>query len=221
MGLNSFSLERVVEVDPTIMDEEDQEVEDHGHVHDEHCNHDHESHSHTNTDSCSPEGCTDSTHEHNHDHGHEHSHDHNDHETTTTSTTTHTTSGTTTTEPKRKKKKHNLSLVSSVGYTVDGLLDIPKFNQFMSELLQRDAKNIFRTKGVLAFSGQGTTKYVFQGVHEQINFGPCDDPWKDGEKRISKLVFIGKGLNCDLMKERILSCTEDPSTAIVTMHKRA
>lgn len=222
LGLNSFSLERVVEVDPTIMDEEDhEEADDHGHVHDEHCTHDHD---HVHTDSCNHDdhhshdhdhdhsNCTDSTHDHNHSHEHHHEHD-------TTNTTTDVAPSSI--EPKRKKKKHNLSLVSSVGYTVDGLLDIPKFNQFMSELLQRDAKNLFRTKGVLAFSGQGTTKYVFQGVHEQINFGPCDDPWKDDEKRISKLVFIGKGLNCELMKENILNCTENPSTAIVTMHKRS
>lgn len=200
LGLNSFSLERVVEVDPTIMDEED-EVES-GHVHDEHCDH---SHDHEHTDACNQDGCTD----HSHDHSHQHEHDHHNHELPAS------------TEPKRKKKKHNLSLVSSVGYTVDGLLDIPKFNQFMSEMLQRDAKNLFRTKGVLAFAGQGNVKYVFQGVHEQINFGPCEDPWKDDEKKISKLVFIGKGLNPEEMKEKILQCTENPSIANVTMHKRA
>ena len=37
LGLNSFSLEKVVEVDPSIMQED--EPEDTGHVHDEHCGH--------------------------------------------------------------------------------------------------------------------------------------------------------------------------------------
>jgi G3E family GTPase len=208
LGLNSFSLERVVEVDPTIMDEED-EVEPE-HVHDENCDH---SHDHEHSDSCQHDGCTD----HSHDHSHEHEHEHHDHDHTHEATEQPPAAPT---EPKRKKKKHNLSLVTSVGYTVDGLLDIPKFNQFMSELLQRDAKNLFRTKGVLAFAGQGNVKYVFQGVHEQINFGPCEDPWKDGEKKRSKLVFIGKELNPENMKEQILQCTEDPSMAQVTMHKR-
>lgn len=41
LNLNSFSLEKMVEVDPTIMDE-DEEEEDTGHVHDEHCTHDHD-----------------------------------------------------------------------------------------------------------------------------------------------------------------------------------
>ena len=36
LGLNSFSLEKVVEVDPTLMDPEEEEVaDDHGHVHGE------------------------------------------------------------------------------------------------------------------------------------------------------------------------------------------
>lgn len=43
LNLNTFSLDKVVEIDPTIMDEEE---EDHGHVHDEHCSHDHDGHVH-------------------------------------------------------------------------------------------------------------------------------------------------------------------------------
>ncbi len=40
LGLNSFSLERMVEVDPTLMDEQPVDDHDHdGHVHDEHCGH--------------------------------------------------------------------------------------------------------------------------------------------------------------------------------------
>jgi G3E family GTPase len=38
LGLNSFSLEQVTTVDPSVMDDPD---EDEGHVHDEHCSHDH------------------------------------------------------------------------------------------------------------------------------------------------------------------------------------
>jgi G3E family GTPase len=53
LNLNSFSLDKVVEIDPTMMDEEEEEEADHGHVHDEHCNH-------------------------GHDHGHSHGHDHHD-----------------------------------------------------------------------------------------------------------------------------------------------
>lgn len=38
VGLNTFSLANVVSVDPSFMDQEEEEPED-GHVHDEHCGH--------------------------------------------------------------------------------------------------------------------------------------------------------------------------------------
>lgn len=194
-------------VDPSIMDadseEEEEEVHDHthehGHCHDESCGHGHT----TEETSCSTEGCTDSHHEHSHEHGHDHA------------------DGAKKEEPtKKKKKKHNLSLVSSVGYTVRGLLDIPLFNQFMSELLATNAANLYRSKGVLAFEGQGDVKFVFQGVHEQVNFGPSEKPWAEGEERFSKLVFIGKNLEPEVFKEKIKACTVDPANSVVTMHKR-
>ncbi len=50
---------------------------------------------------------------------------------------------------------HNLSLVSSVGFTIVGLLDVALFNAFMSSLLQAKAADLYRTKGVLAFANQG------------------------------------------------------------------
>lgn len=91
----------------------------------------------------------------------------------------------------------------------------------MSELLKAKAADIYRSKGVLAFSDQGDTKFVFQGVHEQINFGPTDKPWAADEPRVSKMVFIGKNLDYEYLKESLLACTTDPTTAKITMHKRA
>ena len=38
-------------------------------------------------------------------------------------------------------------------------------------------------------------KFVFQGVHEQINFGPAKEPWKPDKELMNKIVFIHKGLN--------------------------
>lgn len=78
---------------------------------------------------------TEEEHKHGHDHAHGHSHDD---------------------APKKKKKRvHNLSLVSSVGFTIVGLLDVALFNAFMSSLLQAKAADLYRTKGVLAFANQG------------------------------------------------------------------
>lgn len=235
LGLNSFSLENVVAVDPTIMyDDEEEEAHEHshahGHCHDDSCGHQHD-------DSCHSEGCTDSSHKHDHGHEHEHEHGHEHdgckegctdshhdhvHEDSHGNEHKHGHEHTHDEPPeKKKKKKHNLSLVSSVGYTIRGALDIPLFNQFMSDLLAANAANIYRSKGVLEFEGQGDTKFVFQGVHEQINFGPSEKPWAEGEDRLSKMVFIGKNLEPEVLREKLISCTVNPAAAIVTMHKRA
>ena len=123
-------------------------------------------------------------------------------------------------EPARKKI-HNLSLVSSVGFTIDGLLDVTKFNEFMSGFLKEKAADLFRSKGVLAFKDQGDQKFVFQGVHDQIQFGPSERDWQEGEDRKSKLVFIGKNLDYEFLKRSVQSCCAEPEHAKVTMHKRA
>lgn len=90
----------------------------------------------------------------------------------------------------------------------------------MSTLLQAKAADLYRTKGVLAFANQGDVKFVFQGVHEQINFGPSDKPFADDEERLSKMVFIGKNLDYEYFKESLLACCENPAAAVITMHKR-
>ena len=43
--------------------------------------------------------------------------------------------------------------------------------------------------------GQEQTKYVFQGVHETICYGPSDKPWGENEPRINQIVFIGRKLD--------------------------
>lgn len=90
---------------------------------------------------------------------------------------------------------HNLELVQSVGIAFEGDLHAQHFNMFMMDLLRERAADLYRTKGLLSFHGQGNTKFVFQGVHEQINFGPAKEGWKDGEPKVNKFVFIGKSLN--------------------------
>mmetsp|Transcript_3137 Transcript_3137/g.4894 ORF Transcript_3137/g.4894 Transcript_3137/m.4894 type:complete len:463 (-) Transcript_3137:161-1549(-) len=236
LGLNSFSLDKVVEVDPTIMEEEEEEEVPDGHVHDEHCQHDH-AHEHGHDSAHKHDHAHE--HEHGHDHGqkheagHDHAHGHDHHkkeEEATAADNGHVHDehchhehdhGHKDDKPKKKKKTHNLSLVSSVGFTITGLLNVTLFNTFMSTLLQAKAADLYRTKGVLAFADQGDTKFVFQGVHEEINFGPSDRPFAATEKRQSKMVFIGKNLDYEYLKESLLNSCEDPKTASIEMHKRA
>lgn len=47
----------------------------------------------------------------------------------------------------KKPRVHDLSMVSSCGIAVEGMLDVPRFNMFMAELLQTRAADLYRTKG--------------------------------------------------------------------------
>lgn len=104
------------------------------------------------------------------------------------------------------KKEHRTDLVQSVGVQFEGNLHAQWFNMFMMDLLKERAADLFRTKGLLSFQGQGDTKFVFQGVHEQINFGPSQEPWKEGEVRVNKFVFIGKNLNRAELTKSLMEC---------------
>jgi len=95
-------------------------------------------------------------------------------------------------EDPEDKLVHRIDLVQSVGVQFAGDLHAQWFNMYMMDLLKQRAADLYRMKGVLSFHGQGKNKFVFQGVHEQINFGPAKEPWKDGEERLNKFVFIGK-----------------------------
>jgi len=109
-------------------------------------------------------------------------------------------------EDDENKKIHNLDIVQSVGVQFTGNLHAQWFNMFMMDLLQQRAADLYRTKGLLSFHGQGNTKFVFQGVHEQINFGPAKTGWTEGEERMNKFVFIGKNLDKKELTKSLMEC---------------
>lgn len=106
----------------------------------------------------------------------------------------------------QEESKHHPELVESVGIQFEGELHAQYFNMFMMELLRERATDMYRTKGLLSFHGQGEVKFVFQGVHEQINFGPAKEPWAAGEKKMNKFVFIGKNLNRKELTDSLMEC---------------
>ncbi|MEY4200915.1 MAG: hypothetical protein RLZZ265_2655 [Verrucomicrobiota bacterium] len=83
--------------------------------------------------------------------------------------------------------------VSSVGITEDAPLDPKQLNAWLSELLATKGADIFRMKGILNVVGTAN-RFVFQGVHMLFD-GKADRPWKDGEHRVSRMVFIGRNLD--------------------------
>jgi len=94
--------------------------------------------------------------------------------------------------------------VSSVGITLAGDLDAKRLNAWLSNLLQTKGTDIFRMKGVLTIKGD-KNRFVFQGVHMLFD-GKPDRPWKAGEARSNKLIFIGRHLNREELTEGFRSC---------------
>lgn len=94
----------------------------------------------------------------------------------------------------KRKKKHDLSGVGSLGLTSDEPLVSAAFNHFMSDLLRHKARDLYRSKGVLAFEEEGNSKFIFQGVHEQIQYTTAKEDWGEGP-RVSKIVLIGRELD--------------------------
>ena len=114
-------------------------------------------------------------------------------------------------QPKRRRRRlHDVSGVGSVGITARGPLDKYRFNAFMRDLLSERARDIFRSKGVLCIKGQEDTKFVFQGVHETVCFGPAASGWPEDEGPVNQIVFIGRNLNRKDLTEGLRSCVWVP-----------
>ncbi|MDV3125804.1 GTP-binding protein [Mycobacterium sp. 21AC1] len=94
--------------------------------------------------------------------------------------------------------------VTSVGIRIDGEVDVEKLNAWLGELLSTKGVDIFRSKGILALADQGR-QYVFQGVHMLFD-GTEGRPWRDGESRTNRLVFIGRNLDRDELESGFQAC---------------
>jgi G3E family GTPase len=138
---------------------------------DEHDHHHHHDHEHGPDCGCGEHG-------HDHDHGHHH-HDHGHH---------HHGHG---------MKHYHDEEMQSLSLRSDKPLDPAKFMPWLQELIANDGAKILRSKGILAFKGDDD-RYVFQGVHMMLE-GDHQRKWKADEKRESRVVFIGR----ELPEERI------------------
>jgi len=210
MNLSSFSIERMKDAleefeMEEIGDEDHGHVSEHGHGHASEHGHGHASeHGHAEKEE----------HEHGHASEHGHAEKANDcDECTMEVDVTHAHDHESGGKKPAKKKKHDLSGVGSLGLTAERPLLSPAFNAFMSDLLRAQAADIYRSKGVLAFVEEGDTKFIFQGVHDQIQYTTAQEPWAPDEKKISKCVFIGRGLDHDALRASWQKCISLPPAA--------
>ena len=127
-------------------------------------------------------------HDHDHGHGHDHHHDH-DHKHA------HSHGG---------LKHYHDEDMQSISLRSDKPLNPDKFFPWVQDLVQKEGPNILRCKGILAFKDDDA-RFVFQGVHMILD-GDHQRPWKDGEKRDSRMVFIGRNLPGKKIAEGFESC---------------
>jgi G3E family GTPase len=85
-----------------------------------------------------------------------------------------------------------------------GEMDPKKFFPWIENVTQTDGPSILRLKGIVAFAGDDE-RYVVQGVHMIIE-GDHQRPWKEGENRDTRLVFIGRDLDADKLKRGFETC---------------
>lgn len=116
------------------------------------------------------------------DHHHDHGHDHHHHD--------------------HSAALHDVT-VQSVSLRT-GALKPDRFFPWLQQITQTQGPNILRLKGIIAFDGDDK-RYVVQGVH-MILEGDHQRPWKEGEKRESRLVFIGRELDAEKLKTGFEAC---------------
>ncbi|HEX3497318.1 MAG TPA: GTP-binding protein [Methylocella sp.] len=94
--------------------------------------------------------------------------------------------------------------MQSVALSIEGDIDPEKFMPWLQDYVQREGASILRAKGILAFKDE-PKRFVFQGVHMLLD-GDLQREWKPQEKRLSRLVFIGRNLKKDEITRGFMSC---------------
>ena len=157
---------------------EEEYCEECGHTH-AHGDHDHEHHHHD--------------HDH-HNHGHEHEHhahdhEHHDHEH----------------EHHHHHSHSHHSGINSFVIETEKPLVLANINEWLNELVYIYGPELYRYKGILNVEGLDY-QIIFQGVQMSFDISRGRN-WKD-TKRGSTLVFIGKNLPENQLRESFIKCTE-------------
>ena len=97
--------------------------------------------------------------------------------------------------------------ITSMSFEVAKPIDPEKFNAWIGALLQEQGPTLLRTKGILAYAGEDR-RFAFQAVH-MIADGDFISAWKDGDPRVSRIVFIGRNLNRPRLRRGFEACAVD------------
>jgi len=150
-----------------------------------------------------PDFLTEDSHGHGHDHqGHDHGHEGHDH-----------APGEACDQPQNgphngpQNRPHHHAHdddVKSFAFRSDRAFHPAKLEDFLGSIVQVYGPKMLRYKGVLNMKGSDR-KVVFQGVHQLMgsDLGP---KWLPGEKKQSKMVFIGIDLPRDILLQGLEGC---------------
>ena len=125
-------------------------------------------------------------HHHDHDHDHHDGHDHGDH---------------------GHAQIHDHvaeSGITSISLTARKPIDGNRVTAWLNNVLQTQGVDILRAKGIMDVKGE-ERRLVFQAVH-MILEGDFQGPWKAGDNRYSRLVFIGRNLDEAALRAGFESC---------------
>jgi G3E family GTPase len=122
---------------------------------------------------------------HHHDHDHDHDHEHGEH-------------------CDHPHHHHHDDDVKSFVFRSERPFNAAKLEEFLGAIVQVYGPKMLRYKGVLYMKGTDK-KVVFQGVHQLMgsDLGP---KWAPGEKKNSKMVFIGIDLPRDVFLQGLEQC---------------
>ncbi|MGP0092698.1 MAG: CobW family GTP-binding protein [Xanthobacteraceae bacterium] len=94
--------------------------------------------------------------------------------------------------------------MQSLALRTDKPLDPDKFFPWVQDLVSKEGPSILRSKGILSFKDD-PQRFVFQGVHMILD-GDHQRDWQPDEKRESRIVFIGRNLPEEKIRQGFASC---------------
>lgn len=94
--------------------------------------------------------------------------------------------------------------IKSVSLTLGKPMDRRKISRWLTGLVAKEGQNILRAKGIIDVKDE-KRRLVFQSVHMVLE-GDLQREWKAKEKRLSRLVFIGRNLDAAALKAGFEAC---------------
>ena len=109
--------------------------------------------------------------------------------------------------PVRAHDGHRHSQVACVSIVHDRPLDRSRFMAWLQRLVVEQGQDLLRAKGIVWLAG-ADRRFVFQGVHMMMD-AELAQPWRTGEARSSRMVFIGRNLDDADLREGVAACQDD------------